>query len=180
MTQKCHFHHISIKLSLTTRMLNFVKRNLYRCSAETKCLAYTSIVRPLLEYGSAVWDPYLQKNIHSIEMVQQRAARWVKSDYRYNSSVTSMLEDLQWPSLQHRQYVTRLKLFYNIVYSSSVLTVPNYFTNTTYPPATTTLSILRFRLLKQTIINSAITPNLSATGTIYPLTLLNPNLYNYF
>ena len=71
-------------------MLNFVKRNLYRCSAETKCLAYTSIVRPLLEYGSAVWDPYLQKEIQSIEMVQQHAARWVKSDYRYNSSVTSI------------------------------------------------------------------------------------------
>ena len=86
-------------------MLNFVKRNLYRCSAETKCLAYTSIVRPLLEYGSAVWDPYLQKEIQSIEMVQRRAARWVKSDYRYNSSVTSMLADLQWPSLQHRRYV---------------------------------------------------------------------------
>ena len=99
----------------------------------TKCLAYTSIVRPLLEYGSAVWDPYLQKEIQSIEMVQRRAAPWVKSDYRYNSSVTSMLADLQWPSLQHRRYVTGLKLFYNIVYSSSVLTVPNYFTNTMYP-----------------------------------------------
>ena len=55
------------------------------------------------------------------------------TDYRYNSSVTSMLADLQWPSLQHRRYVTRLKLFYNSVYSSSVLTVPNYFINTTYP-----------------------------------------------
>ena len=125
--------HINQVISKATRMLNFVKRNLYRCSAETKCLAYTSIVRPLLEYGSAVWDPYLQKEIQSIEMVQRRAARWVKSDYRYNSSVTSMLADLQWPSLQHRRYVTRLKVFYNIVYSSSVLTVPNYFTNTTYP-----------------------------------------------
>ena len=125
--------HINQVISKATRMLNFVKRNLYRCSAETKCLAYTSIVRPLLEYGSAVWDPYLQKEIQSIEMVQRRAARWVKSDYRYNSSVTSMLADLQWPSLQHRRYVTRLKVFYNIVYSSSVLTVPNYFNNTTYP-----------------------------------------------
>ena len=78
-----------------------------------------------------------------------------------------MLADLQWPSLQHRQYVTRLKVFYNIVYSSSVLTVPNYFTNTTYP---TRHHILRFRLLEQIIINSAITPNLSAIGTIYQLT----------
>ena len=89
--------HINQVISKATRMLNFVKRNLYRCSAETKSLAYTSIVRPLLEYGSAVWDPYLQKNMQSIEMVQRRAARWVKSDYRYDSSVTSMLADLRWP-----------------------------------------------------------------------------------
>ena len=116
---------------------------------------HSECVRPLLEYGSAVWDPYLQKDMQSIKMVQRRAARWVKSDYRYNSSITSMLEDLQWPSLQyvHRQYVTRLKLFYNNVNSSSVLSILNYFTNTT-----TTLSILKFLLLEQIIINSAITP----------------------
>ena len=37
--------HINQVISKAARMLNFVKRNLYRCSAETKCLAYTSIVR---------------------------------------------------------------------------------------------------------------------------------------
>ena len=57
-------------------LLNFVKHNFYRCSAETKCLAYISKVWPLLGYGSAVWDPYLQKDMQSIEMVQQRAAHW--------------------------------------------------------------------------------------------------------
>ena len=50
-------------------------------------------MKPLLKYGSAVWDPYLQKDIQSIEVVQQRAAHWVKSDYRYNNSAISMLED---------------------------------------------------------------------------------------
>ena len=176
--------HINQIISKATKMLNFIKRNLYRCSAETKCLAYISIVRPLLEYGSAVWDPYLQKDIQSIKMVQRHAAFWVKSDCRYNSSVTSILEDLQWPSLQHRQYVTRLKLFYNIVnyLISSVLSISNHFTNTTYPichhhPFHFEIMYL---LLQQIIINSAITPNLSVTGTIYLLTILNPSLYNYF
>jgi len=52
--------HINSITSKATRMLNFVKRNLYRRSRETKCMAYTNLVRPLLEYRSAVWDPYLQ------------------------------------------------------------------------------------------------------------------------
>ena len=111
-----------------------------------------------------------------IEMIQRRAARWVKSDYQYNIYVTSMLEDLQWPSLQHRRYVTRLKLFYNIVNSSSVLSIPNYFANTTYPTVHHHPSILKFLLLEQIIVNSAFTPNLSVIGTIYLLTLLNLNL----
>ena len=62
--------HINQIISKAKRMLNFIKLNLYRCFAETKCLTYISIVRPLLEYGSAVWDPYLQKDKQSIEMVQ--------------------------------------------------------------------------------------------------------------
>jgi len=70
--------HISNIISKATRTLNFMKRNLYKCSPETKSTAYTSLIRPLLVYGAAVWDPYLQKDTQSIEMVQQRAARWVK------------------------------------------------------------------------------------------------------
>ena len=71
---------------------------------ETKCVPYISLVRPLLEYGSAVWEPYLQKDIqNNIEMIQQRAACWVKSDYRYNSSVSTTYVNSS--SFQHQQYV---------------------------------------------------------------------------
>ena len=91
-----------------------------------------------------------------------------------------MSEDLQWPSLQHRQYVTRLN------YSTTLLTLhQSYQSQITLRTllislATTTLSILKFLLLEQIIINSAITPNLPVTETIYLLTLLNPILYNEF
>ena len=47
-----------------------------------------------LEYGAAVWDPYLQKDICNIEMVQQYAIHWVNSDYRFNSSISPMLSVL--------------------------------------------------------------------------------------
>jgi len=49
-----------------------------------------SLMRPLLDYRSAVWDPYLHKDILNIEMVQRCAGHWVKSDYGYNSSVLSL------------------------------------------------------------------------------------------
>jgi len=151
--------------SKATRTLNFLKCNLCKRSLETKCVAYTSIVRPLLEYGSAVWEEYLQKDIYSIEMVQSRAARWVTSDYNYNSSVSTMLTNLQWPSLQHCRYITRLKIFYNMINSTSMLKIPPYFSNTSYP--TRRHHPLRFLSLEQIITNLVTTPDLSVIGITY-------------
>ena len=126
--------HISNITCRAMRTLNFVKRNLYKCNRDTKCMAYISLVsyRPVLEYASSVWDPYLNKNILAIEMVQRRAACWVKSDYLWTSSVTSMLRDLNWSTLQRRREVSRLKTFYNVIYNTSAIKMPHYFVITTY------------------------------------------------
>ena len=93
-----HINNVTCK---AMRSLNFIKRNLHKCTSNTKSLAYTSLVRPTLEYASSVWDPFQNKNILAIEMIQRRAARWVKSDYNWTSSVTAMLHDLQWSMLSH-------------------------------------------------------------------------------
>jgi len=45
-------------------MLNFLRRNLYRCNQEVKSM----------EYASCVWDPYFDKDIYALEMVQRRVA----------------------------------------------------------------------------------------------------------
>ena len=106
----CFSPHISNITCKATRSLNFVKRN-HKCASNTKSLAYTSLVRPTLEYASPAWDPFLNKNILTIEMIRRQAACWVKSDYNWNSSVTAMLYDLQWSTLSHHQEVSRLKCF---------------------------------------------------------------------
>ena len=53
-----HIQKISAK---ATRMLNFIRRNLYNCSKEIKSRAYLTLIRPILEYASPVWDPHLIK-----------------------------------------------------------------------------------------------------------------------
>ena len=53
-----------------------------------KSTAYLSLIRPVLEYSSPVWDPYLLADIQSIEKVQRYAAQWVSCDY--SNSVTSI------------------------------------------------------------------------------------------
>jgi hypothetical protein len=36
-----------------------------------KSLAYTSLVRPILEYGAACWDPYRECQINALDRVQK-------------------------------------------------------------------------------------------------------------
>jgi hypothetical protein len=48
-------------------------------------------------------------------MIQRRAARYVVNRYHNTSSVTSMLEELKWPTLEERRQRARLVLMYKIV-----------------------------------------------------------------
>ena len=65
-----------------TKMLNFIKHHLSKCSADTKATAYLLMVQPVIEYACVVWDPHYQTQVSVLEKVQRRAARWVLSDYR--------------------------------------------------------------------------------------------------
>ena len=96
--------HTSNFTSTANRTLGFVKRNVKRKNNEIKTLAYNSLVRPQVEYASSVWSPYTKENIEKIEMVQRRAARWVANDYSPYSSVSNILSNLRWRSLETRRY----------------------------------------------------------------------------
>ena len=89
------------------------------------------MVRPQLEYASDVWDPHHAGEIMDLEKVQQRAARWVLNDYGRFSSVTSMLDQLSWPTLQTRCKLSRLQTLHKVFYHQLLLTIPPYYLPTT-------------------------------------------------
>jgi len=49
--------HVSSICSKANQSLGFIKRQLGKCSQEVKMKAYTTLVRPHLEYAACVWDP---------------------------------------------------------------------------------------------------------------------------
>ena len=49
--------HVSNICTKANRTLGFLRRNLHSCPQEVKEAAYKGLVRPVLEYGSSVWDP---------------------------------------------------------------------------------------------------------------------------
>ena len=74
-------------------------------------------MRPKLEYATAVWDPYRQEQIDSVEAVQRRAARFIKRDYKRTSSVTEMLQSLDLDLLEDRRTSVNFSSFQDHCFS---------------------------------------------------------------
>ena len=106
-----HLNKITAK---SYQCLAFVRRNLKYCPEQLRRLSYISLIRSKLEYSSSVWDPHLRKDIDQLEKVQRRAARFIKRDYKYDSSVTQMLKDLDLSSLENRRKMSKLSLLFKI------------------------------------------------------------------
>jgi hypothetical protein len=55
----------------TWRALHFVMRVVKKGNKNTKSIAYMSLVRPILEYGAACWDPYRECKLNALHRVQK-------------------------------------------------------------------------------------------------------------
>ena len=85
-------------------------------------------MRPQVEYASTSWSPYTKQNTQKIEMVQRRAARWVKNNYSTYDSVSTMLDNLGWRSLENRRIDSRgLFIFHRIIYGYVAIQIPTHF-----------------------------------------------------
>jgi hypothetical protein len=76
---------------------HFTMRVLKKGNSNTKSLAYMSLVRPILEYGAACWDPYREGQITALDRVQKRAAKFA---YHTNRP--------KWETLLSRRKLSRL------------------------------------------------------------------------
>ena len=101
-----HINKITAKANST---LGFLRRNLKKCPLKIKQSTFCSLVRSMVEYSCSVWDPHLEKDIHNIEMIQRRGARFVAQNYVHN-----MIKDLNWSPLELRREA-RLTMFYKII-----------------------------------------------------------------
>ena len=113
--------HIDCVTSKANSTLGFVRRNINVGNPQIKERAYKTLVRPILEYSSTVWDPTATKKIKS---VQRRAARTTLNRYRRTSSVGAMLTELNWQLLAERRRIARLVMFYKIHYHLVAITMP--------------------------------------------------------
>ena len=83
------------------RALHFIMRIVNKGNKNTKSLAYTSLVRPILEYGAACWDPYRKCQISALDCVQNKAAK-----FAHHSGGSD------WEPLAHCRKIARMCVLY--------------------------------------------------------------------
>ena len=109
--------HIPSITGKANSTLAFLHRNLKSCPHALKGTTYISMVHSVLEYCAPIWDPHLQGDKNNLEKFQRRAAQFIMSDHKFDSSVTAMIEVSGWASLEERRRELRLALLYKAVFS---------------------------------------------------------------
>ena len=125
-----HIDSVSKKANQTLGFLKNIKAHI----KDLKFIAYKTSVRPQLEYETTVWSPHTATDITKLEAVQRMSARWATCDYQRTSSVTQMLQDLEWRSLEQRRIDSRLTLRYKIINDLVAIPVADYLIPNTRQP----------------------------------------------
>ena len=124
-----HIKQISNK---AIKVLAFLHRNLYNCPPIIKCNCYKTMVCPILEYSSTVWDPHTSVNINILESIQKSAARFCYNTYSRFFSVSAMLNCLSLSTLQSRRNKAKLSTMYKIIHH--LVAIPDNCLNPIYSP----------------------------------------------
>lgn len=113
--------HVDFVFNNANRMLGFLRRHFRSANLSVKLQLYKTLVRPKLEYACSVWDPGHVTLSNILESVQNRAARFILSNYSRTASVSSMKTTLGLPDLAVRRKYLRLCLFHKSYYANPIL-----------------------------------------------------------
>ena len=134
LTWNNHCAFVAAKAGKATKLLNLLHQHLFVCSPVTKCRAFCSLVIPILEYASQVWNPHTQKNICQLEAIQLRGARWVCGScfnhltFKWSKSSSQCRSELNWPELSTRRKYLSLLTVHDILHKRIALRFSDYFT----------------------------------------------------
>ena len=130
--------HIDKVAAKANNSLNFLRRNINVRDHKIKDQAYKSLVRPILEYSSSVWDPDSVVQSSKLEKIQRRAARFTLNKYQRTSSVGAMLQQLAWPTLAERRRAARLNMMFKMQNNLVATDTTHYLTSKNHQAPTRT------------------------------------------
>ena len=135
--------HINIITMKARRTLGIIHRSFEFLDRSMFLTLYKSLVRPVLEYGSSVWSPYLKRDIKKLEDIQRRATKMVPcvASLPYEER----MRELGLVSLEYRRDRADLIQIYKSVHNLDQLKWDKLFT---FVPGDSRGHSLRFRTKK--------------------------------
>lgn len=116
--------HINMMVNKARGVLAFIKRwaKEFIDPYVTKIL-YTSLVRPILEYGSIVWDPIYNVHIDHIESIQKQFLLFCLRNLHWNPALNlppyhQRLALIKLPTLKSRRTMLNVSFLMNIINGS--------------------------------------------------------------
>ena len=94
--------HINEIVKKCNRLSGMLIRTMTNLTPKIMIPLFKSLVRPVLEYGNSVWNPFLRKHIDLIEGVQRSFTRRLVKVQKL--SYEKRLKKLKLPSLEYRRF----------------------------------------------------------------------------
>ena len=116
--------HIQTITTKAWARLNLLRTLKFRVSRKSLEKMYISFVRPLLEYCDSVWDNATTESKKQLDAIHIEAARIITGATKL-CSISLLLSDIGWESLQDRRNKHKLIIFYKIIHGLT----PTYLTD---------------------------------------------------
>ena len=120
--------HINTIIERASKQLNILRKLKFKLNRQYLQNIYITFIRPILEYGSEVWDNCGAVHSDRLEKVQTEAARIVTGLTSY-ASLDSIYCETGWEKLTVRREVKKLNLFYKIINNEA----PEYLSRVNTP-----------------------------------------------
>jgi len=118
--------HIAKITATAHQRVNLIVRSFTSRDVSMLLRAYTTYVRPLLEYNTVIWSPSLKSDVTAVEKVQRRFTKRLPG-FR-NLSYAERRSKLNLTTLELRRLHNDLVMCYKIMFNIIRLEFSNFFT----------------------------------------------------